>query len=273
MLRLHRTPAHLLMVILSLATGSHAGTALDSALEDFAITVTNDQQTPDTTPESINADLQYFEFDIDHDGSDEIFVSRPDWSSNDTWMLYRRLGGPGAGIKNLGMATIHPATVRSGERDGKKGYYESYHYYGNNTDRIIFNAFDEQGNLVALVEETIESAGKDKALWESIHPAGSSAPEIRTVPVAPLRAEYHNRMNREKSAQPIKKTSLPDAHPNDKQTAPDPKPTTHATAAAGRKNQPAAGPMLWILPTAAAIALFLTLKYRNRIFGRSSSAP
>ncbi|MBK1815084.1 hypothetical protein JIN84_05645, partial [Luteolibacter yonseiensis] len=174
-----------LILLLLTTAGSHAATALDEALENFAISVTDNFQTPETTPESIHADLQYFEFDIDGDGTDEIFVSRPDLSANDGWMLYRKTTG--SGIKNLGLATIHVPTVRPGVRDGRRGYYESYHLYGENKDRIIFNALDETGNLVAYAEKTIDSAGKDKALWDTIHAAGTSAPEIKTTPVAPIR--------------------------------------------------------------------------------------
>lgn len=239
---------------------------MDKALENFAGSVANNFQTSETTPESIDADLQYFELDVDGDGNDEIFVSRPDWSHDDCWMIYRKIDGSGSEIKNLGIATIHAASIRSGERGGKKGYYESYHYYGDNKDRLIFNAFDEQGNLVALMEETVDSSGKDKKLWDSIYTEDSSAPKINTIPVAPLRARFNKSNDHGDFKAREKKAVLHNGPASDAPTDPRQRSAGKSTGSTDSGDPVSGRSYVWIALIAFALVLLLSWKYRNLIF-------
>lgn len=177
----------LLMLVLPVA-GALPETNVGRALEDFAMTASG-IGTSETTDESTASDLQYFELDVDGDGNNDIFVSRPDLSSHgeDAWMLYQAVGAPDTGVRKIGMATVRPASMRPGKWNGKAGYYYAYHLYHDNTDRVIFTAIGDDGTIVTPFKETLDSYGKDKALYDSIYSGEFLEPEVRTAPVAPLR--------------------------------------------------------------------------------------
>lgn len=219
-----------------LPTGDlRARTNVELALEDFAITVKNNFQTAYTTEESMDSALQYFELDVTGDGYNEIFVSRPDLSHHgeDNWMLYRPVAGLGAGIQKVGLLTINPSTVRPGERDGTRGYYQSYHRDDGNKDLLYFHAINADGKVEELFKQEIDSHGKDKEFWASTYPENHSEPKIRTTPVAAIRKKYWL-ANRASTERP-KKALAQDRHSADAGKGAVPNPAGELDDRANRK--------------------------------------
>lgn len=170
-------------------TPAFSQSRVDLALEEF---VGNEQGVASgkTTEGSLDEDVSYIEADLDGDGVNEIFVSRPDLMSDDIWILYRDTLTEDGGITKIGVAELDANTMRIAERDGVKGYYELYHM-GAGKSRLVFNAFDKDGRLVALSEEVIEAGGEDKALYDSLYiDSAGNKPDIKSLPVIPIRQSF-----------------------------------------------------------------------------------
>jgi hypothetical protein len=174
-----------------------AQTYLQLILEDFA---GHDQgvasgKTLDPFPVDPEAELQYFVIDIDANGVNEIFVSRPDLASDGLWGLYRDQLEDGKVVK-VGIVELYASNIRMGERDGVRGYYE-YHPVSGTEGNLLFNSFDEDGDLVALWEAVVEPQGKDKALMDSLHlgrfDPKARKPEVKILPLRPVWESYVKR--------------------------------------------------------------------------------
>ena len=168
-----------------------AQTHLQLALEDFA---GHNQdvisgQSLDVFPIGSEAQLEYFTADIDGNGVYEIFVSRPDLTSDGMWGLYSDQLDKNGNIIKVGIIELYAANMRMGERDGVFGYYE-YHPAGGSEGNLLFNSFDNEGNLVALWEATVKPEGKDKALIDSLHfgrfDPEAKKPDIKILPLRPV---------------------------------------------------------------------------------------
>lgn len=183
---------------------------VDLALEEFA---GNDQGVGSgtTTEASLDEDVSYIEIDVDGDGVNEIFVSRPDLMSDDIWILYRDTLNEDGGIMKIGVAELDANTMRIAEREGVKGYYELYRM-GAGKSRLVFNGFDKNGTLVALSEEVIEAGGKDKALYDSLHfgrfDSAGNKPDIKSLPVIPIRQSFLKKKAAALSNSPGKRAAI-----------------------------------------------------------------
>lgn len=196
------------------APSAFSQSRVDLALEEF---VGNDQGVASgtTTEASLDEDVSYIEIDVDGNGVNEIFISRPDLMSDSIWILYRDTLNEDGGITKIGVAELDANTMRFAERDGVKGYYELYHM-GAGKSRLVFNAFDKDGMLVALSEEVMEAGGKDKALYDSLYfDSAGNKPDIKSLPVIPIRQSVLKKKTAALSKSPGERAAMPrdPAHP------------------------------------------------------------
>lgn len=234
------------------ASSAFSQSRLDLALEEF---VGNDQGVGSgkTTEASLDEDVSYIEFDVDGDGVNEIFVSRPDLMSDSIWILYRDTLNEEGGIMKIGVAELNANTMRIAARDGVKGYHEIYHM-GAGKSRLVFNAFDNDGRLVALSEEVIEAGGKDKALYDSLYSdSAGNKPDIKSIPVIPIRQSFLKRKAAALSNGPGKRAAIP-RDPTHPPVAANKVVKSRANGELGRSEARTSGMFGWVFGIVALVA-------------------